>query len=271
MKESLRKKLYIIIIHTDTPLGKTFDVGLLITILLSVGVVMLESVEKYSDKYADIFIYAEWAFTLLFTAEYILRIWITNKKRKYIFSFFGIIDLLSILPAYLALIFTGVHALIILRSFRLMRVFRILKLARFIGEESQLSRALKASRAKITVFLVAVFIIVVVMGTVMYLVEGAENGFSSIPISIYWAIVTLTTVGYGDIAPATVLGQTLASIIMIMGYGIIAVPTGIVSAEMAKAGNMPDPKIKKQKCDGCDAIISDPEANYCKFCGTSLE
>ncbi|MEN8249608.1 MAG: ion transporter [Bacteroidota bacterium] len=271
MKKSLKRKLYIIIFRTDTPLGKAFDVGLLVTILLSVSVVMLESVEQYSAKYADLFLYAEWTFTILFTAEYALRIFITEKKRKYIFSFFGIIDLLSTLPAYLALLFTGMHALIILRSFRLMRVFRILKLARFIGEESQLSRALKASRAKITVFLVAVFIIVVVMGTVMYLVEGAKNGFTSIPASIYWAIVTLTTVGYGDIAPATVLGQTLASIIMIMGYGIIAVPTGIVTAEMAKAGNLPDPNVEKQNCDGCGATIADPEANYCKFCGTSLE
>ena len=237
MEEGLKKKLYDIIFKADTPAGKAFDIGLLIAILLSVGVVLIESVEQYSQNYGRLFIYAEWAFTLLFTAEYIIRILISPKRRKYIFSFFGIIDLLSILPAYLSLVFTGVHSLIILRSFRLLRVFRIFKLARFIGEASQLSKALSASRPKIIVFLVTVGIIVVIMGTIMYLVEGAENGFTSIPKSIYWAIVTLTTVGYGDVAPSTVLGQSLASIIMIMGYGIIAVPTGIVTAEMAKTSH----------------------------------
>lgn len=269
MRKQLKKKLRIIIFKTNTRAGKAFDVVLLFAILISVGVVLLESVESFSVNFSNAFIYTEWAFTLLFTLEYVLRIIISNKKRKYIFSFFGIIDFLSILPAYLSLVFTGMHTLVILRSFRLLRVFRIFKLARFMGEASQLTKALSSSRPKIIVFLVTVGIIVVIMGTVMYLVEGAENGFTSIPKSIYWAIVTLTTVGYGDVAPSTVLGQTLASIIMIMGYGIIAVPTGIVTAEMAKT--LPGKPKGSRKCKKCKKSISEEDAVFCKFCGTALE
>jgi voltage-gated potassium channel len=268
MKDSLKEKLYVIIFKADTPAGKAFDVGLLIAILVSVGIVLIESVEQYSINYAKLFVYAEWAFTFLFTAEYALRIIIAPNRKKYVFSFFGIIDFLSILPAYLSLIFTGVHSLIILRSFRLLRVFRIFKLARFMGEASQLGKALNASKPKIIVFLVAVGIIVVIMGTIMYLVEGAENGFTSIPKSIYWAIVTLTTVGYGDVAPATVLGQTLASIIMIMGYGIIAVPTGIVTAEMAMSRAIQ--ATKSILCTNCKKPSYDEDALYCKYCGQKL-
>jgi voltage-gated potassium channel len=269
MQNSYKRKLYDIIFKADTPAGKAFDVALLIAILLSVGIVLIESVEQYSRAFTKLFIYAEWVFTILFTAEYIIRIAITPSKRKYIFSFFGIIDFLSILPAYLSLVFTGVHSLIILRSFRLLRVFRIFKLARFMGEASQLRKALSASRAKIIVFLVTVGIVVVIMGTVMYLVEGSENGFTSIPKSIYWAIVTLTTVGYGDVAPSTVLGQTLASIIMIMGYGIIAVPTGIVTAEMARANR--GSADKSRICPSCKSTIFDEDALYCKYCGETME
>ena len=268
MRKKLKKELRTIIFKTNTPAGKAFDVALLIAILVSVGVVILESVEEFSINYTNAFIYTEWAFTFIFTIEYILRIIISNKKRKYIFSFFGIIDFLSILPAYLSLIFTGMHTLVILRSFRLLRVFRIFKLARFMGEASQLTKALSASRPKIIVFLVTVGIIVVIMGTIMYLVEGAENGFTSIPKSIYWAIVTLTTVGYGDVAPSTVLGQTLASIIMIMGYGIIAVPTGIVTAEMARASRKANDNVRI--CDSCKSTIFDGDAVYCKYCGTTM-
>ena len=269
MQSSNKEKLYDIIFKADTPAGKAFDVGLLIAILLSVGIVLIESVEQFSQSFAKVFIYAEWIFTFFFTVEYIIRIVITPNKRRYIFSFFGIIDLLSILPAYLSIVFTGVHSLIILRSFRLLRVFRIFKLARFMGEASQLRKALGASRAKIIVFLVTVGIVVVIMGTVMYLVEGAENGFTSIPKSIYWAIVTLTTVGYGDVAPSTVLGQTLASIIMIMGYGIIAVPTGIVTAEMARANR--GSADKSRICLSCKSTIFDEDAMYCKYCGEAME
>ena len=258
-----------LIFEAYTPGGKAFDIGLLIAILASIGVVMLESVDSMAAKYITIFYIIEWVLTGFFTIEYILRIIISPNKRKYIFSFFGIIDFLSILPAYLSLVFTGMHSLIILRSFRRLRVFRIFKLARFIGEASHLSQALKASRHKITVFIVTVGIIVVIMGTVMYLVEGSENGFNSIPKSIYWAIVTLTTVGYGDIAPGTVLGQVLASILMIMGYGIIAVPTGIVTAEMTNIQNK-EKQTGKITCPGCNKVLNDSEAKFCKFCGSEL-
>ena len=268
MNDILKKKLYIIIFEADTPKGKAFDIALLIAIVLSVTVVVLESVENYSLNFANVFFYTEWVFTIFFTLEYFLRILISPKRRKYLFSFFGIIDLLSILPAYLSLLLTGVHSLMILRSFRLLRVFRVFKLARFMGEESQLRRALSASRPKIIVFLVAVGIIVVIMGTIMYLVEGPENGFTSIPTAIYWAIVTLTTVGYGDIAPSTILGQALASIIMVMGYGIIAVPTGIVSAEMSRANPRND---VKRICQNCQGSFYDKDAVFCKYCGFELK
>ena len=268
-KDSFKDRLYIIIFQADTPAGKAFDVVLLIAILLSVGVVVLESVQDFTEHYAATFWLLEWLFTGLFTMEYLLRIWISPNRKKYVLSFFGIIDFLAILPAYLSLVFTGVHSLIILRSFRLLRVFRIFKLVRFMGEASRLRQALAASREKITVFLVAVGIIVVIMGTVMYLVEGEENGFTSIPRSIYWAIVTLTTVGYGDLAPQTVLGQTIASIIMIIGYGIIAVPTGIVTAEMTKIDRQ-TPASPPRICPNCEATIADDEAVYCKYCGAEL-
>lgn len=269
VSESTKHKLYVIIFEANTWWGKAFDIGLLVAIVTSVGVVMLESVEEYALRFSSIFWATEWLLTIFFTVEYILRIIISPVKRKYIFSFFGLIDLLSILPAYLSLVFTGMHSLMILRSFRLLRVFRIFKLARFIGEASHLSEALRASRHKITVFVVTVGIVVVIMGTVMYLIEGAEHGFTSIPRSIYWAIVTLTTVGYGDIAPGTVLGQTLASMLMIMGYGIIAVPTGIVTAEMSNISNRKR-YLGTRQCPGCDLEINDDEAIYCKHCGSEL-
>ena len=269
VSERIKHKLYVIIFEANTWWGKAFDIGLLLAILASVGIVMLESVNEYARRFQSFFLIVEWILTFFFTLEYILRIIVSPNKRKYVFSFFGIIDLLSILPAYLSLVFTGMHSLIILRSFRLLRVFRIFKLARFIGEASHLSQALRASRHKITVFIVTVGIIVVIMGTVMYLIEGAEHGFTSIPRSIYWAIVTLTTVGYGDIAPQTVLGQSLASMLMIMGYGFIAVPTGIVTAEMSKIREEVKPT-GKRRCPGCQKKIKAIDAVYCKFCGSEL-
>jgi voltage-gated potassium channel len=270
-KETLRQKLYIIIFEANTKMGKAFDVILLVVILSSIIIVMLESVDYINIKYSQLFFVLEWIFTILFTIEYIARIIISPNPRKYIFSFFGIIDLLSILPAYISLVVAGYHSLIIFRSFRLLRVFRIFKLVRFVGEASTLSRALAASRAKIIVFITAVAIIVVIMGTIMYIVEGAENGFTSIPRSIYWAIVTLTTVGYGDIAPGTVLGQALASIIMILGYAIIAVPTGIVTTEMAKAQIISKTPTNTITCSNCGAQNHDEDADYCKICGAELE
>lgn len=262
-----RDKLHEIIFEADTKEGKAFDVALLIVIILSVIVVTLESVKSYSQKYGDYFTILEWTFTALFVSEYILRILCLKKPIHYIFSFLGIIDLLSILPNFIGLFFVQSHSLIILRTLRLLRVFRIFKLVKFVGEAKKLIDALKASRHKIIVFIVFILANTVVMGTFMYLVEGEENGFTSIPRSMYWAIVTLTTVGYGDIAPQTVLGQTIASIIMIMGYGVIAVPTGIVSVEIAKNTKQ---YLNTISCSFCGSEGHESDSNYCKDCGNKL-
>ncbi|MDX1627213.1 MAG: ion transporter [Fulvivirga sp.] len=267
---SLRKKVKIIIFDHDTYWGKMFDVILLIVILLSVLAVMLESVEHIKERYGKALYIVEWIFTGAFTIEYLARIIVTEKPWRYIKSFFGIVDLLSIIPTYLSLILVGANSLLIIRSIRLLRVFRVLKMMRFLGEASHLTEALKASRVKITVFIGGVFISVVILGTMMYMIEGAENGFTSIPRSIYWAVVTLTTVGYGDIAPNTVLGQGLATIIMILGYGMIAVPTGIVSAEMTQR-KKPSENLPVRKCPECGAIGHDSDADFCKHCGHTLK
>ncbi len=265
---NLRKKWHEIIFEADTLWGKTFDVVLLVAILLSILIVMLESVESIRSTYPQELYYAEWIFTLLFSLEYIARLWTLNKPIKYVFSFFGLIDLLSVLPTYLGIFIPGAHSFLIIRSIRLLRVFRVLKMVRFLGEASQLKDALKASRAKITVFIGTVFISVVILGTFMYVIEGGKNGFTSIPKSIYWAVVTLTTVGYGDIAPHTPLGQALATLIMILGYGIIAVPTGIVSSEISKTNQ--SKKTTTQACEHCGTEGHDYDANYCKSCGELL-
>lgn len=260
----LRKKVFTIIFGTSTPMGKLFDVVLLWCIVISVILVMLESVVDIKIEYGRSLYYAELFFTTLFTVEYALRLWSIQRPMRYAKSFFGIVDLLSILPTYLGLIFGGAHSLMVIRSLRLLRIFRILKLTRYITEAGVLGKALMASRQKIFVFLLGVVSITIVFGTIMYMVETPEAGFTSIPRSIYWAIVTLTTVGYGDIAPQTVLGQALASFIMILGYGIIAVPTGIVGAELAK--NV-DPG---QECMSCHATGHLPDANYCRRCGAEM-
>ncbi|MDN5204376.1 ion transporter [Fulvivirgaceae bacterium BMA10] len=262
-----RRKLYKIIFEHDTPAGKAFDVVLLWVILLSVLIVMLESVSFIKDRYGNVLRIMEWCFTILFTIEYILRIVVIDRTVRYIFSFYGIIDFLSVIPTYLSIVFVGGQYLLVIRTIRLLRVFRILKLVRYTGEGRLLMNALFASRYKIIVFFGAVMITVIICGTVMYLIEGEENGFSSIPRSVYWAIVTLTTVGYGDIAPQTVIGQALASFIMLMGYAIIAVPTGIVTAEISQANRKrPTPK----KCPKCQLDLHDIDAQYCKRCGTML-
>lgn len=266
-KLSPRERWYEIIFEADTREGRLFNVVLLICILASIGIIVLESVSSIREEYGQIIRAFEWAFTILFTIEYFARIWTLNKKKKYIFSFFGIIDLLSILPSYLALFISGTHSLMVIRSLRLLRIFRIFKLSRYVGEGQNLARALKSSQHKITVFLVFIVTSVVIAGTIMYLVEGPEHGFTSIPVSIYWAIVTMTTVGYGDIAPETPLGQTIASIIMIMGYGIIAVPTGIVSAEMI---SLKKTEITTQVCPHCLKEGHDTDALFCKYCGSVL-
>ena len=262
-----RKNLYIIIFGTHTPAGKNFDVILLIAIVLSIAVVFLESVESLEEKFGPAFRIAEWVFTVIFTIEYLTRIIASKKPMRYIFSFYGIVDFLSIIPTYLSLILVGSQYLLVIRTLRLMRVFRVLKLDQFMGESSMIGKALFASRRKILVFLWAVVIIVVIMGTIMYVVEDAESGFTSIPKGIYWAIVTLTTVGYGDIAPQTVLGQALASVIMILGYAIIAVPTGIVTAEMS---NQERTRTANRLCNNCNTQDHDNSATYCKHCGHKL-
>ena len=266
--KSLKSLLHEIIYEADTPEGKLFDVLLLFLILLSVFVVMLDSTAVFHAKYRYLFDVIEWIITVLFSIEYALRIIVVKKPLKYITSFFGIIDLLSILPQYLSFFFINSSSLVALRALRLLRVFRILKLTRFIGESNFLWRSLKASRAKIGVFLFTVFILSIIFGTIMYLVEGEENGFSSIPESIYWTIVTLTTVGYGDIFPGTAIGKFIASIIMIMGYGIIAVPTGIVSAEMAQKRRRPD--TNTQSCPSCAESSHKDNAKFCHSCGNIM-
>ena len=262
-----QQKLHEIIFEADTRTGKFFDIILLWAILLSVVTVMLESVESIRLLYGAELKIIEWSFTLLFTIEYIARILAIGKPLKYIFSFYGIIDLISIIPTYLGFFISGSQTLAIIRSIRLLRVFRILKLAQFISEANVLLKALKASRAKIVVFLFAVLSLTFILGTVMYLIETPEAGFTSIPRSIYWAIVTLTTVGYGDIAPQTVLGQMLASFIMIIGYAIIAVPTGIIGSELYSSSTS---NTNTQACPQCSLEGHDDDADYCKYCGSKM-
>lgn len=271
-----RNKLHEIIYEADTPAGKLFDLILLVVILVSIVFVMLESVKSIDLKYHGFLNTAEWVVTILFSIEYIARIISVKKPFKYIFSFYGIVDLLSTIPKYLSLIFAGTHALVALRALRLLRVFRILKLARYLGASNKLVAALKSSKAKISVFLFAVLILAIILGTIMYLVEGEENGFTNIPKSVYWCIVTLTTVGFGDIAPQTPLGQLIASLVMILGYGIIAVPTGIVSAEYTnqknKKENLPDVPVNlnTQSCHNCLSENHRNDADYCYHCGQKL-
>ena len=268
--KSWREKIHEIIYEADTPAGKLFDVLLLIVILISIVLVMLESVESIEAEYSAILNTSEWIITILFSLEYIVRIIIVKKPRAYIFSFYGIIDLLSTIPKYLSLFFVGTHSLIALRALRLMRVFRILKLTRFIGETANFGKALKRSRAKIAVFLSFVIVLCVILGTVMYLIESEQDsGFSSIPRSVYWAVVTLTTVGYGDIAPTTALGQFIASLIMILGYGIIAIPTGIVTSEMTKTEEKLIPH-NTQACLNCNETYHQDDAEYCHKCGYKI-
>ncbi len=267
-----RDKLHEIIYEADTQHGKLFDVLLLIAILASIVLVMLESVDSFNTKYHDFLYFSEWIITILFSIEYIARIVSIKKPAKYIFSFYGIIDLLSTIPMYLSFAFAGTSSLVALRALRLLRVFRILKLTRYIGESTNFVRALKTSRAKIAVFLSFVIILCIILGTVMYLVEGQEgSGFTSIPRSVYWAIVTLTTVGYGDIAPHTPLGKLIASVIMIMGYGIIAVPTGIVSSEMSRIEKDNIIHVNTKACSNCATEHHRDDAEFCHHCGHKFD
>lgn len=267
-ERSLKQTIHEIIFEAETPSGKFFDIILMIAIILSVIIVLLDSVPSLNQTYGSFFFITEWILTILFTIEYALRIYTVNKSSKYIFSFYGIIDLLAILPTYLSLFFAGSQFLMIIRILRLMRVFRVLKLGRYVRAAKSLSAALRSSRAKIIVFLEVLIAIVVIVGSIMYLVEGPENGFTSIPISIYWAVVTITTVGYGDIAPHTVMGQSIASLLMIIGYAIIAVPTGIISSELVISSKKNTQST--QVCQNCMFDDHDQDAEYCKKCGEKL-
>jgi len=264
--KKFKEKLYEVIFEADTWEGKLFDIVLLIVILLSVALVMLESVSSIQENNRQLLKISEWVITAIFTIEYVLRIIIIRKPFRYIFSFYGIIDFLSVIPSYLSLFVIGSHSLVVIRMLRLLRVFRILKLTRYTQAGKNLAQAMWNSRAKISVFIFFVTIIVIIVGTLMYIIEGDKGGFTSIPRSIYWAIVTLTTVGYGDISPVSPLGQFLASVLMITGYAIIAVPTGIVTAEMIK----PTQKNNTQVCPECLYDLHDDDAIYCKKCGSKI-
>jgi len=264
---ALRDRLHEIVFEADTPEGRLFDLLLLIAIVSSGGVVLLESVAAVRARVGPTLRALEWGFTILFTIEYALRLFSVRQPLRYARSMFGLIDLVAILPTYLSLVLPGAQNLLVVRLLRLLRVFRVLKLAEYLHESRTLMQALRASRRKIAVFLLAVVTIVVVVGTLMYVIEGEQHGFTSIPISIYWAVVTLTTVGYGDLAPATTLGRMLAVLLMLTGYGIIAVPTGIVTVELTRAYTQP---ISTQACPACGIGGHEHDAVYCRRCGTKL-
>jgi voltage-gated potassium channel len=263
----MRERLYEVIFGTDTPAGKAFDVILIWSILISVACVILESVPTIRDAYGSILYGIEWFFTVLFTIEYVLRLVSVKRPRVYATSFFGLVDLLAILPTYLSIFVPGSQSLLTIRTLRLLRVFRVFKLTHFTREAWVLTSALRASGRKIGVFIFAVLVIVVICGSAMYVLEGEKSGFNDIPTSIYWAIVTLTTVGYGDISPHTPLGKVLASFLMIMGYGIIAVPTGIVSVEISQSTNK---AAARRVCPGCGLAGHTADARHCRHCGAEL-
>ena len=263
----LRNRIHIIVEGTDTRLGKLFDIVLLIAIVASVAVVMLDSVLYMRLQYGTLFFYAEWFFTILFTIEYMLRLFSAPNRLRYAFSFFGIVDLLSVLPSYLSLMFVGVQYLLVIRILRILRVFRVLKLTAYMQQAGFLASALKTSQQKITVFFLSLVLLVTVFGAVAYVVEGPENGFTSIPISIYWAVVTVTTTGYGDMSPKTPIGQAIATMVMITGYAIISVPTGIFTSELARSMR---PQLNPVTCPNCGKFGHAVGAEFCDRCGHAL-
>src|SRR5215217_6762550 len=267
-KRPWRERLHQVIYESTTTGGKAFDVALLLLITASILVVMLDSVASWHQRYGTLFRWLELAFTLLFTVEYVLRLISIQKPLRFVFSFLGIIDLLAITPGYLSLFYAGAQSLLVVRSLRLLRVFRIFKLTHFLSEMEFLGVAIRGSLRKVSIFMMVVIMLVIVLGSVMYLVERGQNGFTSIPTSIYWAIVTITTVGYGDISPVTPMGKAVASFIMLIGYGIIAVPTGIVTTEMAMAVRRKEESA--ESCPRCGREGHDRDARFCKYCGSAL-
>lgn len=264
---TLKNRLFIIIFGADTPAGKGFDVALFVAILMSVGLTMINSVQPIHEEYGRTIFYLNEGFAILFTLEYILRLYCAKRPLRYAGSFFGVVDLLAVLPFYLGLFIDDAEFLNVIKVLRMLRIFRVLKMAQYVGEADLLLNSLVASRRKIGIFLVTVLTIVVIVGSLMFAIEGAENGFTSIPRSVYWAIVTVTTVGYGDISPQTPLGQTISAFLMIVAYSIIAVPTGIITAEIGLSSAM---KIKGKRCPSCKKGPHDSDAKFCKFCGSAL-
>lgn len=266
--EGLRARLYTVIFEADTRAGRIFDLALIVAILASVAVVVLDSVQAVSSRHGDVLGALEWFFTLLFTAEYAARLYCVRRPLRYATSFFGAIDFLSVLPTYLAMLMPGAHVLLDVRILRLLRIFRILKLTSYVEEYGMLTRALLASRRKILIFLSVVMMVVLLLGTVMYVVEGPGNGFTSIPTSVYWAITAITTVGFGDIVPKTDIGRAISSIMMLLGWGILAVPTGIISSEMTMQSRLF--RTTTRTCPECLSEGHDTDAKFCKDCGAPL-
>ncbi len=267
VKTSFREKTYRVIFGTDTSAGQRFDIALIYFILFSVLAVVLSSIESLQTQYGAWLFRLEWAFTLLFSMEYLLRIYSSPKPLRYIFSFYGLVDLLSIIPTYVALLFPGANYWLVVRLLRVLRIFRVFKLVRYLSEANLLLRSMYAARRKVLVFFTAVLVLCVIFGSLMFLVEGPDNGFTSIPRSIYWTIVTITTVGYGDITPQTVIGQIIATMAMLTGYSIIAIPTGIFTAEIAREMIT---ESNNRQCNVCNRIGHHAEAEYCFQCGVTL-
>ena len=263
-----QRRLHTIIYESDTPAGKAFDIALLLCILLSIAVVILDSVPRYHVVYGRVFLATEWVFSILFTLEYVLRLVTVQRPLRFVLSPLGLIDLLAILPSYLSIVLPGTQSLMVLRALRLLRIFRIFKLGHFLSEAEFLSAAIRGSVRKILIFMLAVLTLIIILGSVMYLVEGPAAGFTSIPDSIYWAVVTITTVGYGDISPQTPMGKLIASIMMLVGYGIIAVPTGILGSEIAAEARKRNQSA--ESCPACGRQGHDADARHCKWCGAGL-
>ncbi|MGY0553834.1 ion transporter [Vreelandella sp. 2A-K22] len=267
--EGLRTRLFHIIFESDTPGAKAFDIALIVAILLSVAVIMLGSIETYAERYGELFFYLEWAFTLLFSIELILRIYCLEKPTLYLRSFYGIVDLIAVLPPWLVLLVPGAHGLVIVRLLRVLRIFRILRLMEFVGEARLLMDALKRSMRQILLFFSAILMVITLFAALMYTIESSEAGFTSIPMSMYWAIVSMTTVGYGDIVPATALGKSITVVLMLLGYSIIAVPTGVFSAQVIRS--IREERYSEEACPGCGHERHEKRARYCLRCGTWLD